>query len=61
MLKRGAALDAADKQGRTPLHAAAYKARAAAMELLLDAGAEPLARDAAGRTPAEALARLAQP
>lgn len=54
LLRGGAALDARDSLGRTPLHAAAvpwWGENAALATLLLDAGADRDAHDAAGRTP----------
>lgn len=54
LLRHGAAVDARDSLGRTPLHAAAAPWWGESVELtklLLDAGAERGAKDAAGRTP----------
>lgn len=61
-LELGASLTATDAQGRTALHHAAERvshpkrANVAVLQLLLDAGADPEARDAAGATPIEVAA-----
>jgi hypothetical protein len=47
LLAAGAAVDAVDGQGRTPLHGA----RIATAKLLLDAGADPNAEDSMGESP----------
>lgn len=49
-LDRGAAVDARDRQGNTPLHLAALHADAAALQLLLERGADVRATNAAGAT-----------
>ncbi|XP_044837858.1 neurogenic locus notch homolog protein 4 isoform X2 [Mauremys mutica] len=52
LLAQGARLDAqTDATGETALHLAARFARASAVRSLLDAGADPNARDRAGRSP----------
>jgi hypothetical protein len=58
LLARGAQIEAADKDGRTPLMLAAGHNRAAAVKLLLSKGANPEARDRQGWT-AYGLALLA--
>jgi cytohesin len=50
--------NAADDQGRTPLHAAAEKAKPDVVARLLDAKADPNARDTAGATPLHLAAKL---
>jgi ankyrin repeat protein len=50
LLEHGAAVDAVDSKGRTPLHwATELQADAPIVELLLEAGADPEARDSTGR------------
>lgn len=54
LLARGLDVDGRDEDDETPLHKAAAVVRDGHLvELLLEAGADPLARDANGRTPAE--------
>ena len=51
LLKAGATLEARDKEGRTPLHqAAAFNAESAVVLTLLDAGADPKAKNTDGKT-----------
>lgn len=45
LVAKGAAVDARDSHGRTPLHVAAYGARHEAMRALVAAGANPNARE----------------
>ena len=55
LLTQGAAINAqTDRTGETSLHLAARYARADAAKRLLDAGAEPNAKDNTGRTPLHA-------
>ena len=51
LVRRGAAVDAADPAGLTPLHVAALGGRGEAVAELLAAGASPSATTPAGRTP----------
>jgi cytohesin len=54
LLASKAQVDARDKEGRTPLHAAADSpATGRTADLLLDRGADPIAKDARGATPME--------
>ena len=50
-LRAGADPDARDKNGFTPLHAAAWKSDAAAIAVLIETGADPNARNLFGWTP----------
>ena len=51
-LKAGARMNARNKDGATPLHRAARLSETpAVVTVLLDAGADPAARDKAGKTP----------
>ena len=50
LLKKGAAIDSPDKDGRTALMLAADRGRAATVKLLLTRGANPKARDREGWT-----------
>lgn len=51
LLKSGAAVDAQDKNGATPLHRAVRTRCAAAVKCLLNAGADPAIRNLPGSTP----------
>jgi ankyrin repeat protein len=51
LLNQGAALDARDEHGRTPLMLAVMQGRLDVVRLLLDRGADPNIADSAGRTP----------
>jgi hypothetical protein len=51
LLKAGAAIDAQDKNGATPLHRAVRTRCAAAVKCLLEAGADPAIRNKPGSTP----------
>jgi len=51
LLARGADVEAQDRYGGTPLHAAAYAGRAYLVDLLLDKGAHIEAKNNNGRTP----------
>ena len=51
LLEQGARLDAADKNGKQPLHIACEKENVAVGELLLSSGADILALDSHGNTP----------
>lgn len=53
LCQHGANLNARDNRGLTPLHVAMEKSMANAAQALLDLGADPTIRDAAGRTPVE--------
>jgi len=53
LLSAGAKADAADDEGRTPLHYAAMANSLLAAQTLVQAGASPLTRDASGRLPAD--------
>ena len=54
LLKAGAPVTAADKNGDTPLHAAADLGQTAAAAILLAAGAPASAKNGEGRTPLHA-------
>lgn len=58
LLAEGADVQVRDRQGMTPLHAAAFCGDLARIELLLDYGAEINARDATGWTPLHFATRL---
>ena len=51
MLDQGAALDARDDHGRTPLMLAVMQGRLDVVQLLVNRGADPSIADGAGRTP----------
>lgn len=51
LLEQGAALDARDELGRTPLMLAVMQRKPEVVRLLLDRGADPTIADNAGRTP----------
>jgi uncharacterized protein len=51
LLNQGAAIDARDEAGRTPLMLAVTQGRLEIVRLLLARGADPNAADNAGRTP----------
>jgi ankyrin repeat protein len=51
ILKRGAAIDATDSWGRTPLHLAVIGRHPRSVSILIDSGGNPNARDRDGRTP----------
>jgi len=51
LLSQGAALDARDEHGRTPLMLAVMQGRTDVVRLLLNRGADPNIADSAGRTP----------
>jgi hypothetical protein len=51
LLDQGAAIDARDELGRTPLMLAVMQDRPAVVRLLLARGADPNAADNAGHTP----------
>jgi hypothetical protein len=51
LLNRGAALDARDDHGRTPLMLAVMQGRLDVVRLLLNRGADPTIADGTGRTP----------
>jgi Ankyrin repeats (many copies) len=51
LLNQGAALDARDEHGRTPLMLAVMQGRLDVVRLLLNRGADPNIADSAGRTP----------
>ena len=53
LLNQGAALDARDEHGRTPLMLAVMQGRLDVVRLLLNRGADPNIADSAGRTPLE--------
>ncbi|EMR01300.1 ankyrin repeat domain-containing protein [Cesiribacter andamanensis] len=52
LLKYGAKVNAATLKGETPLHWAVAKDSAKLVKLLLDKGADPTIKNAAGETPA---------
>jgi len=54
LLDQGAALDARDELGRTPLMLAVMQRKTEVVRLLLDRGADPNIADSAGRTPLQA-------
>ena len=51
LLNQGAALEARDEAGRTPLMLAVMQRKPEVVRLLLDRGADPNVADSAGRTP----------
>jgi ankyrin repeat protein len=53
LLKEGAALEAADSKGNTPLMYAAGYGRPPLVRMLLDAGASTAAKNANGKTAAD--------
>jgi ankyrin repeat protein len=60
LLDAGLSLEDRDHEGRTPLHQAALSQDGDTIAALLAVRANPLARDDAGRTPAELLAYFRQ-
>jgi hypothetical protein len=60
LIDAGADLSAADREGNTPLHIAAY-GDTAVVRLLLEAGAHAKARNKAGQTPADCAADALPP
>ncbi len=57
LMEAGADLEARDKFGKTPIHAAAEHGNASTLDALLDAGANPNIRDAFDETPFHSAAR----
>jgi ankyrin repeat protein len=51
LVKFGGRIDIRDKSGETPLHKAAWRGSAECVQLLLQLGADPTARNADGKTP----------
>jgi cytohesin len=51
MIELGAMVNAREKTGLTPLHAAAFRGDPDIVRLLLDAGANPTIKDANGHVP----------
>ncbi len=62
LLQRGAKVNIADKQGRTPLQAASIQSpNPVLVKLLVEAGADPMARDKSGMTVYEQVQKLEFP
>lgn len=59
LLRKGAALDGRDAQGRTPLHAAVMHSHRGVAAHLLQAGADASLRDASGASAADLIAAWA--